>query len=126
MRWWRRSTAPGAPASTEMDRPPDEAPALMARYCAGDLQAFRALYDLLAPLVVAELAGHDAFGADANALLEATFLALHRDRSAYVRGADPRPWVTALARETVQSALRSNAARRLFGANSRDVVRVPA
>lgn len=115
MRWWRKKTAQAAPASEEMVRPPDRAAALMGRYCDGDAQAFHALYDLLAPLVLADLAAHDVVGEEANALLETTFLALHRDRSAYVRGADPRPWLIALARRAVQGARQKNFARRPFG-----------
>ena len=126
MRWWRKRTAQAARPPGETDRSADEAPALMARYCAGDVQAFQALYDLLAPLVLADLAAHDAFGKEAHALLEASFLALHRDRSAYVRGADPRPWLIALARRAVQDARHANAARSPFGASSRDIVRAPA
>ncbi|HVY37327.1 MAG TPA: hypothetical protein VHM31_05310 [Polyangia bacterium] len=125
MRWWRKRTASAArPAG--VDDPADEAPALMGRYCAGDVQAFHALYALLAPAVLADLAAHGAFGEEAEALLEATFLALHRDRSAYVRGADPRPWLIALARRAVQGTRPLNAARRPFGAPGCDTIGAPA
>ncbi|HVT10237.1 MAG TPA: hypothetical protein VHO67_22410 [Polyangia bacterium] len=126
MSWWRKKTAEATPASGEADCSADQAPALMSRYCAGDVPAFHALYDLLAPLVLADLAAHDAFGEEANALLEATFLALHRDRSAYVRGADPRPWLIALARREIQSARHANAARRPFGPPGRETASAPA
>ncbi|HSS38799.1 MAG TPA: hypothetical protein VLT58_08525 [Polyangia bacterium] len=88
------------------EREGDVAPGLMARYCAGEVRAFRDLYDLLAPLVLADLAAQGFDGDTANRHLEAAFLALHRDRSAYVRGADPRPWVIALGRRAAVEAGR--------------------
>jgi len=100
MSWWRKQTR----------RTEDPACALMERYCGGDPDAFRALYALLAPLVLAHLAERGCQGTSAERTLEAAFLTLHQSRSAYVLGADPRPWILAIARHesarVKQEALR--------------------
>jgi RNA polymerase sigma-70 factor (ECF subfamily) len=100
MSWWRKHTR----------RTDDPACTLMERYCAGDADAFRALYALLAPLVLAHLAERGFEGASAERTLESAFLTLHHSRSAYVLGADPRPWILAIARHEAarvkQEALR--------------------
>jgi len=90
MSWWRKRS------QTTNDR--DPAPALMGRYCAGDADAFRELYALLAPVVLADLAGRGCDGEPAVRVLESAFLTLHRDRRFYVLDADPRPWLLAIAR----------------------------
>lgn len=71
---------------------------LMSRYCDGDSQAFRELYDLVAPRLYQHLVelSHDR-GAAAVAL-EAAFLKVHRSRAAYIRGSDPLAWFYAIAR----------------------------
>jgi len=88
MSTWRKHSQPAQ----------DPAPTLMRRYCAGDADAFRELYALLAPLVLAELAQRGCDGEPAIRVLEAAFLTLHQDRRCYVLGADPRPWLLAIAR----------------------------
>jgi RNA polymerase sigma-70 factor (ECF subfamily) len=73
---------------------------LMQRYCDGDARAFRELYALLAPRLLGYLMkmAHDR--ALADDLLQQTFLKVHRARAAYVRGADPVPWIYAIAHRT--------------------------
>lgn len=99
MSWWRKRTR-------ESD---DPACTLMERYCAGHADAFRALYALLAPLVLADLAQRGCEGAAAEAILESAFLTLHQSRSAYVLGADPRPWLLAIARRHAAARLKQDA-----------------
>jgi RNA polymerase sigma-70 factor (ECF subfamily) len=70
---------------------------LMARYCDGDANAFRELYALVAPRLHGYLVKMTRDRALADDLLQQTFLKLHRARRAYVRGADPLPWLFAIA-----------------------------
>ena len=99
MTWWRKRPRP-----TE-----DPARTLMERYCAGRVDAFRELYALLAPLVLADLAERGCEGAAAERTLESAFLTLHHSRSAYVVGADPRPWLLAIARRHEAARLKQDA-----------------
>ncbi|MGE3458670.1 MAG: RNA polymerase sigma factor [Kofleriaceae bacterium] len=72
----------------------------MSRYCDGDAHAFRELYAVAAPRIHAyliKLARHRPLADD---LLQQTFLKVHRARASYVRGADPLPWIYAIAHRT--------------------------
>lgn len=73
---------------------------LMAQYCDGDANAFRALYALVAPRLLGYLVKMARERAVAEDLLQLTFLKLHRARGAYVRGADPLPWIYSIAHRT--------------------------
>ena len=73
---------------------------LMARYCDGDASAFRALYALVAPRLLGYLVKMARERAVAEDLLQLTFLKVHRARTAYVRGADPLPWIYSIAHRT--------------------------
>ncbi len=83
-----------------------DATQLMARYCGGDADAFRALYLLLEPQLVNYLAAH-ARSAAGPELVQQVFLTMHRSRAAYVRGADPIPWILAIADQTITADLRA-------------------
>ncbi len=72
----------------------------MARYCDGDASAFRALYALVAPRLLGYLVKMARERAVAEDLLQLTFMKLHRARGAYVRGADPLPWIYSIAHRT--------------------------
>ena len=72
----------------------------MERYCDGDASAFRELYALLAPRLFGYLLHMARDRAVAEDLLQQTFLKVHRARAAYVRGADPLPWIYAIAHRT--------------------------
>ena len=74
---------------------------LMERYCDGDAEAFERIYALVAPTVFAELFALTGDRVQALAALEQTFLDLHACRSVYVLGADPLPWIRALAQAAV-------------------------
>jgi RNA polymerase sigma-70 factor (ECF subfamily) len=73
---------------------------LMAQYCDGDASAFRALYALVAPQLLGYLMKMARERAVAEDLLQLTFLKVHRARTAYVRGADPLPWIYSIAHRT--------------------------
>ena len=77
-----------------------DAKELMARYCDGDASAFRELYALVAPRLLGYLVKMARQRALADDLLQQTFVKVHRARSAYVRGADPVPWIYAIAHRT--------------------------
>ncbi len=72
----------------------------MARYCDGDASAFRELYAAVAPRLYGYLVKMARQRAVADDLLQQTFLKVHRARAAYVRGADPVPWIYAIAHRT--------------------------
>ena len=77
-----------------------EARNLMQRYCDGDAGAFRELYALVAPKLLGYLVKMTRDRALADDLLQQTFLKVHRARAAYVRGADPVPWIYSIAHRT--------------------------
>jgi RNA polymerase sigma-70 factor (ECF subfamily) len=85
---------------------------LMTRYCDGDAGAFRELYARVAPRLIAYLQRMSGERAVAEDLVQQTFLKVHRARSAYVRGADPVPWIFAIARRSfLDEARRRKRAR---------------
>ena len=73
---------------------------LMARYCDGDASAFRELYALVAPRLLGYLTKMARDRGVAEDLVQQTFLKVHRARAAYVRGADPVPWIFAIGHRT--------------------------
>lgn len=72
----------------------------MQRYCDGDASAFRELYALIAPRLLGYLMKMARSRAVADDMLQQTFLKVHRARAAYVRGADPIPWIYSIAHRT--------------------------
>ena len=72
----------------------------MQRYQDGDAAAFRELYALVAPRLLGYLVKMTRSRAVADDLLQQTFLKVHRARASYVRGADPVPWLYAIAHRT--------------------------
>ncbi|HVV81839.1 MAG TPA: RNA polymerase sigma factor [Kofleriaceae bacterium] len=86
--------------------------ALMNRYCAGDASAFRALYQEVAPRLLGYLVRLARDRTVAEDLLQQTFWKVHRARAAYVAGADPLPWIYAIAHRTFldEARRRSRAA----------------
>ncbi len=77
-----------------------DAKELMEQYCDGDAGAFRALYALVAPRLLGYLMKMARERAVAEDLLQVTFMKVHRARTAYVRGADPLPWIYSIAHRT--------------------------
>jgi RNA polymerase sigma-70 factor (ECF subfamily) len=78
----------------------------MARYCDGDVASFRALYAAAAPRLLAYLRCFLHDRAAAEDILQQSFLKLHGAREVYVRGADPIPWLYAIAHRTCLDELR--------------------
>lgn len=78
----------------------------MGRYVDGDAGAFRELYALLAPRLLGYLLKMARQRALAEDLLQQTFLKVHRARGAYVKGADPVPWIYAIAHRTFLDEVR--------------------
>lgn len=89
-----------------MDPEAIQAMQAMERYCAGDAAAFHRLYNMLAPRIVAYLRGLIGDRAAAEDLLQHTFLKVHEARGAYVRGANPIPWIYTIAHRTCLDELR--------------------
>jgi len=79
---------------------------LMARYCDGDASAFRELYAAVSPRLYGYLVKMSRSRALADDLLQQTFLKVHRARAAYVRGADPLPWIYSIAHRTFIDEVR--------------------
>jgi RNA polymerase sigma-70 factor (ECF subfamily) len=79
---------------------------LMNRYVSGDAGAFRELHARIAPRLVSYLARMCGDRATAEDLVQHTFLKIHRARSAYVKGADPVPWMFAIAHRTFLDEMR--------------------
>jgi len=98
---------------------------LMQRYQAGDAQAFRELYALVAPRLLGYLAKLTKSRAVADDLLQQTFLKIHRARAAYVAGADPVPWFYAIAHRTFIDEVRRTG-RAIVRTAGDDVPEVPA
>jgi RNA polymerase sigma-70 factor (ECF subfamily) len=80
---------------------------LMQRYVDGDASAFRALYAAVAPRLLGYLMKLSRTRAAADDLLQQTFLKVHRARGAYIRGADPLPWIYAIAHRTFLDLARA-------------------
>jgi RNA polymerase sigma-70 factor, ECF subfamily len=89
-----------------MDPEAQEACEAMGRYCDGDAAAFQRLYTLLAPRVLAYLAGLLADRAAAEDVLQQAFMKVHDARSTYVRGANPIPWIYTIAHRTGLDEIR--------------------
>ncbi len=99
---------------------------LMVKYCDGDASAFRELYALVAPRLLGYLVKMARDRAVAEDLLQHTFLKLHRARAAYVRGADPLPWLYAIAHRTFIDDARKRKRAIVRPAGDDDLPEVPA
>src|SRR5688572_27528564 len=79
---------------------------LMSRYCAGDATAFREIYSRIAPRLLSYLTRMCGDRAAAEDLVQQTFMKVHGARGAYVLGADPVPWMFAIAHRTCLDEMR--------------------
>jgi RNA polymerase sigma-70 factor (ECF subfamily) len=80
--------------------------AAMDAYADGDDGAFAAVYDLLAPRLVAYFARHGA--AAHEDLVHDTLLNVHRARRNYATGSDVLPWVFCIARRVLIDAYKKS------------------
>jgi RNA polymerase sigma-70 factor (ECF subfamily) len=78
----------------------------MADYCDGNHEAFRDLYAMAAPRLLAYLLRLARDRTTAEEILQATFMKLHQSRAAYIRGADPLPWLHSIAYHTYLDEVR--------------------
>ena len=78
----------------------------MGRYCDGEAAAFHRLYAMLAPRVLAYLAGLLGDRAAAEDVLQLAFMKVHEARGSYVRGANPIPWIYTIAHRTCLDEIR--------------------
>jgi DNA-directed RNA polymerase specialized sigma24 family protein len=86
--------------------------AWMAAAQQGDAEAYRALLDDIAPLVLRFVRRHVADPADAEDVAQETLLALHRARQSYLPGRPVEPWVLGIASFVVRAHHRRGARRR--------------
>lgn len=85
---------------------------LMRAYVAGDLDAHRALFARLAPHLRGVAMHALRSTADADEVVQQTFLQLHRARGDYRAGSRVRPWVFTIARNLIRDAFRRRARKR--------------
>jgi RNA polymerase sigma-70 factor (ECF subfamily) len=99
---------------------------LMQRYCDGDAGAFRELYALVAPRLLGYLLKMARERALADDLLQQTFMKVHRARAAYVRGADPLPWIYSIAHRTFIDEARKTKRAVVRVGDAEELPEVPA
>ncbi|CAN5916823.1 sigma-70 family RNA polymerase sigma factor [soil metagenome] len=99
---------------------------LMAKYCDGDASAFRELYATVSPRLYGYLVKMSRSRALADDLLQQTFLKVHRARAAYVRGADPLPWIYAIAHRTFIDEVRKGKRAKVFVGDTDDLPEIAA
>jgi RNA polymerase sigma-70 factor (ECF subfamily) len=93
----------------------------MGRYCDGDEAAFRALHAALAPRLYHYALSIVGDRTSADDILQRTFLKLHLARHAYVRGADPVPWLFTIVRRLCLDEYRDRTRGRLAAERLREV-----
>jgi RNA polymerase sigma-70 factor (ECF subfamily) len=71
--------------------------ALMAAYQVGDQRAFRRLFDRFAPRIHGAALRRGLSAADANDVVQQTFVHVHQGRKEFKAGAPVRPWVYTIA-----------------------------
>jgi DNA-directed RNA polymerase specialized sigma24 family protein len=81
--------------------------ALMARYQAGDGQAFEAIYAALGPCVRAYLSKLALLNGTGHARVEDVFLAIHHARRSYNPRARFEPWITAVVHHAARPPRRA-------------------
>lgn len=88
------------------DEAASAADAAMDRYAAGDDDAFGAIYDAVAPRVLALAVRSLGDRTLAEDVVQQTLLNIHRARGAFVPGAPLMPWAYAIARRLIVDAAR--------------------
>jgi RNA polymerase sigma-70 factor (ECF subfamily) len=91
---------------------PDPDEQLMARFCAGDEQAFEQLYQRYATSIQAYLGRMVGDRVLAEDLLQTTFLSVVRSRGRYQPQTNLRAWLFAVATNAARDALRRTRRRR--------------
>src|SRR5678815_4645385 len=78
----------------------------MLRYAQGDERSFSLIYRAMAPRLYAFLLRETRNAAQAEDLVQQTFLQLHAARSRYLPGTDVTPWLFSIARHLLIDARR--------------------
>ncbi len=86
----------------------------MDRHADGDDQAFRSVYDLLAPKLLGFFLRQTRDRARAEDLVQQTLLQMHAARHTFVRGSDVVPWAFAIGRRLGIDAHRRTRKETLF------------
>jgi RNA polymerase sigma-70 factor, ECF subfamily len=84
----------------------------MRAYAAGDAEAHRELFARLAPPLLGLARRHLGDDAEAQDVVQRTFLQVHRARHEFRDGALLRPWVVTIAMNLVRDELRRRRRRR--------------
>jgi RNA polymerase sigma-70 factor, ECF subfamily len=100
---------------------PDELRRLMSMYQRGSLEAFEQVYAALAPSLRAYLTALTRNAAQADDLVQDTFLQVHRSRHTYRPDRPVRPWVFAIARHVWMMDLRNRSRRPIVAGEPSDV-----
>lgn len=87
--------------------------ALMARYCDGEPGGFEELYASLAPRILGYLTAMVGDRPTAEDILQVTFMKLHQCRAAYIRGANPVPWLYTIAHRVCIDEMRRRSRSRV-------------
>lgn len=84
----------------------------MAAYVAGDPAAFEALFARHAPALLGMLMRHLRSRAEADDVLQQTFLQLHRARLDFRPGSELRPWLYTIAMNAMRERFRRASRKR--------------
>jgi len=109
--------------------PDDNLEMLMARYQKGDFTAASALIDRLSPRLYRFFAAQSGSRADADDLLQETWLRIHKVRHTYRPGEPALPWFYAIARhirvDHYRKSIRASTGERALEAMAKTAVTIP-
>ena len=98
----------------------------MARYLAGDQEAFRALFERCSPRLSGLFGRQVRSDSDVRDLVQQTFLQLHRARHDFDLGAKVRPWLITIALNLKRRYFREQSRKRAGSLESEPAVWNPA
>ena len=113
------------PATVARAPEPAELATLMAAYQAGDVSAFDALYDRLAPPLRRFILSLSRDAAWADDLVQETFLQIHRSRHTYHVSCPVQPWAFAIAHHVFLMGYRTRRRKHDFDATPADPHELP-
>jgi RNA polymerase sigma-70 factor (ECF subfamily) len=109
--------------------PDDNLEMLMARYQKGDFAAASVLIDRLSPRLYRFFAAQSGSRADADDLLQETWLRIHKVRHTYRPGEPALPWFYAIARhirvDHYRKSIRASTGERALEAMANTAVTIP-
>lgn len=107
-----QAMAPGLSPSGKSSPPDCSLEQLMTAYSEGDIQACTQLYHKLSPWLLAVYRRSSLPDAEAQELVQQTFLRIHMARARYRHGEPVRPWVLVIATRLLADRFRSARSRR--------------